>query len=134
LIQINAPGHIPFNLEIFATAFLRLRASPRTLSIYHATLRLTQSRRVSYQLAAINYPKIDSTCSNLEPGSTLCLGYAGEDCTATYVVVAGDICDEIVARHNINTTILYENNPQINKDCTNIYDGEVRIQCLQSLY
>ncbi|KAG6829954.1 hypothetical protein H0H92_002858 [Tricholoma furcatifolium] len=79
----------------------------------------------TYQLAAINTGIIDSTCDNLQVGSTLCLGYAGEDCTTTYQVVAGDSCDALAAAHGLNTTILYLNNPQINSECTNIYVGEV---------
>lgn len=37
----------------------------------------------------------------------------------------GDTCDAVAAAHNVNTTLLYENNPQINPECTNIYIGEV---------
>lgn len=40
-------------------------------------------------------------------------------------MVKGDTCDAISAAHQINTTILHENNPQINPDCSNIYIGEV---------
>ena len=71
-------------------------------------------------------PGIDSTCNNLLPGQELCLGTAGVDCTTTYVVKSGDSCDQIVANHGINSTMLYANNPQINADCSNIYIGEVR--------
>ncbi|KAF8237457.1 hypothetical protein L208DRAFT_1247667 [Tricholoma matsutake] len=78
----------------------------------------------TYQLAAIN-PSINPTCSNLMPGSTLCLGYSGEDCTATHVVASDDTCDFITSMHKLNSTILYMNNPQINQACTNIYIGEV---------
>ncbi|KAG5735178.1 hypothetical protein E4T56_gene1282 [Termitomyces sp. T112] len=79
----------------------------------------------TYQLSAINTATIDSSCSNLVPGNTICLGYAGEDCSTTYRVVADDTCDHIAANHGLNTTILYLNNPQINDECTNIYVGEV---------
>ena len=40
-------------------------------------------------------------------------------------VVLGDTCDAIAAAHNVNTTLLHENNPQIVPDCSNIYVGEV---------
>lgn len=40
-------------------------------------------------------------------------------------MVKGDTCDAIAAAKNVNTTLLHENNPQINPDCTNIYIGEV---------
>jgi hypothetical protein len=40
-------------------------------------------------------------------------------------VVLNDTCDTIAAAQNVNTTLIHENNPQINPDCTNIYVGEV---------
>jgi LysM repeat protein len=40
-------------------------------------------------------------------------------------VAKGDTCDAIAAAHNVNTTLVHENNPQINPDCSNIYIGEV---------
>jgi len=78
----------------------------------------------TYQLAVVN-PKIDSQCSNLTPGDTLCLGYAGEDCNQTYIVRKDDTCDLISQRTGVNSTLLWANNPQINNECTNIYIGEV---------
>ncbi|KAG8221623.1 hypothetical protein J3R82DRAFT_1901 [Butyriboletus roseoflavus] len=97
-----------FNRAIFATASLLPRASRR-----------------NYQLAVVNIGVIDSACDNLQPGSSLCLGWAGEDCTDTYVVQPSDTCDEVASIHGTNTTILYANNPQLNADCTNLYIGEV---------
>ena len=110
--------------------------SPRAGSIL--TSILTQYR---YQLAVINNGIIDDECSNLMPNQRICLGYEGEDCTTVYsklfnfllvrsltrptAVVGGDTCDAIAAAHNVNTTLLYENNRQINPECTNIYIGEV---------
>jgi len=79
----------------------------------------------TYQLAVVNNGTVDDECSNLVPGEKLCLGYQGSDCNIVYVVVAGDVCDVVSAAHNISTSILYQNNPQINSDCTNIYIGEV---------
>ncbi|KAG6840384.1 hypothetical protein C0991_007045 [Blastosporella zonata] len=88
--------------------------------------RISAANNVStYQLSAVN-PQIDSTCSNLVPGNQICLGYSGEDCSTTYVVVADDTCAQIAANHGFNTTILFMNNPQIDStDCSNIYIGEV---------
>ena len=40
-------------------------------------------------------------------------------------MAGGDTCDAISAAHQINTTLLYENNRQIDPECTNIYIGEV---------
>ncbi|KAE9402231.1 hypothetical protein BT96DRAFT_974443 [Gymnopus androsaceus JB14] len=79
----------------------------------------------TYQLATVNAGIINSECSNLEPGTTICLGYASQDCNTTYVVVANDTCDSITTANGINSTLLYGNNPQINSACSNIYVGEV---------
>jgi hypothetical protein len=59
------------------------------------------------------------------PGETICLGTEGADCQTTYLVTAEDICETVVAKNNINSTMLMVNNPNINDDCTNIYPGEV---------
>ncbi|KAH0828581.1 hypothetical protein J3R83DRAFT_2852 [Lanmaoa asiatica] len=79
----------------------------------------------TYQLAVVNNNIIDSSCDNLNPGSTICLGWQGEDCTTTYVVRLGDTCDGVAYNSGINTTVLYANNPQLTQDCTNLYVGEV---------
>ncbi|RDB30859.1 hypothetical protein Hypma_005977 [Hypsizygus marmoreus] len=79
----------------------------------------------TYQLSAINVGVIDAECLNLVPSKTICLGYAGEDCSTTYTVVADDTCEQIASNHKLNSTILTLNNPQINAECTNIYIGEV---------
>ncbi|KAF8907750.1 hypothetical protein CPB85DRAFT_1223114 [Mucidula mucida] len=80
----------------------------------------------TYQLATINEGYIDATCSNLDPGATICLGYENEDCTSTHVVKAGDLCESIAAEYSIDIASLYNNNPNILDDCSNIYVGEVR--------
>ena len=61
------------------------------------------------------------------PGQTLCVGTSGQDCTTTYVVQPNDDCDIVASNNNINTTVLYVNNPQLNTDCSNMYIGEVRV-------
>lgn len=80
----------------------------------------------TYQLAAVNSGVIDSTCSNLSPDSSICLGTEGEDCSTTYVVQSGDTCDDISSVFGINSTLLWTNNPNIDSECSNIYIGEVR--------
>jgi len=88
--------------------------------------KISASQGVStYQLAVINTGIINDQCTNLVPNESICLGYQGEDCTTVYTVVNGDTCDAIAAAQNVNTTLIHENNPQINPDCTNIYIGEV---------
>ncbi|KAG6376602.1 hypothetical protein JVT61DRAFT_1584 [Boletus reticuloceps] len=84
-----------------------------------------QNNVSTYQLAVVNDNIIDLECDNLNPGSTICLGWAGEDCSTTYVVQPDDTCDDISYAYNINETIFYDNNPQLNADCTNLYIGEV---------
>ncbi|KAF9644270.1 hypothetical protein BDM02DRAFT_3122200 [Thelephora ganbajun] len=79
----------------------------------------------TYQLGVINNGIIDNECSNLTPNLKICLGYLGEDCTTVYTVARGDTCEAIAAAHNVNVTLLHENNPQINPGCGNIYIGEV---------
>ncbi|PAV17678.1 carbohydrate-binding module family 50 [Pyrrhoderma noxium] len=79
----------------------------------------------TYQLAAVNSGVIDSTCSNLSPDSSICLGTEGEDCSTTYVVQSGDTCDDISSVFGINSTLLWTNNPNIDDECSNIYIGEV---------
>jgi len=88
--------------------------------------KISASQGVStYQLAVINQGIINPQCTNLVPNESICLGYPGQDCTTVYTVVLGDTCDAIAAAHNVNTTLLHENNPQIAPDCSNIYVGEV---------
>ncbi|KAI0336026.1 hypothetical protein GY45DRAFT_572994 [Cubamyces sp. BRFM 1775] len=87
---------------------------------------ISAAQKVStYQLAVVNSGSIDSGCDNLQPGQVLCLGTDGEDCSTTHVVQADDTCDGITANYNINATMLYANNPQIDSQCGNLYIGEV---------
>jgi LysM repeat protein len=88
--------------------------------------KISRENQVStFQLAAVNSGKYNEQCTDLAVGSVLCLGTAGEDCKDTYTVKEGDTCDGVTSASGMNSTILYLNNPQINKDCTNIYIGEV---------
>jgi len=88
--------------------------------------KISASQGVStYQLAVINDGVINDKCSNLVPNSSICLGYEGDDCTKVYTVVKGDTCIAIASANNVNTTLLHENNPQIDPECKNIYIGEV---------
>ncbi|KAJ7139036.1 hypothetical protein C8R44DRAFT_727150 [Mycena epipterygia] len=80
----------------------------------------------TYQLKTINAGYIDTGCGNLVPGASICLGYAGEDCSTTYVVAADDTCEAITESHaGVSSAVLYANNPQINAACDNIYIGQV---------
>jgi hypothetical protein len=75
----------------------------------------------------LNSAFINSGCTNLIPDSTICLGLTGQDCSDVHVVQSGDICDDIMQKAGINSTMLWGNNPQINQECTNIYTGEVSL-------
>lgn len=87
---------------------------------------ISHSQGVStYQLASANTQTIDPTCSNLQPGQSLCLAWAGYDCTELATVQAQDSCQDILAAANINMTALLYNNPQIGQDCAGLYVGEV---------
>ncbi|KAI0079165.1 hypothetical protein K474DRAFT_707628 [Panus rudis PR-1116 ss-1] len=87
---------------------------------------ISAAKNVStYQLAVVNIDTIDKSCSNLQPGQQICLGYQGEDCTTTHVVKAGDSCGAIADTYRINSTMLAHNNPQLTAECDNLYIGEV---------
>jgi len=79
----------------------------------------------TYQLAAVNQGDIAPTCNNLYVNQKLCLAHEGEDCGNVYVVNLGDTCESLETKFGINSTFLWQNNPQINSGCTNIYVGEV---------
>ncbi|TIB60801.1 hypothetical protein E3P77_04110 [Wallemia ichthyophaga] len=79
----------------------------------------------TYQLAATNFDKINEECTNLQKGEELCLGWPGSDCTETYVVKENDTCNSIAYNNQINTTVLWLNNPQIDEHCGNVYVDEV---------
>jgi len=46
-------------------------------------------------------------------------------CTRTYAVQEGDICDKISAAHSVSTYQLAVVNPSINPDCTNLVPGQI---------
>lgn len=112
----------------FVAQFVSAQTCTRTYTAQAGDIcdSISAANNVStYQLAVVNVGIIDDACDNLVVGQSYCLGWQGQDCTTTYVVKQYDYCDLISAAAGINNTILYENNPQINEDCTNIYIGEV---------
>ncbi|KAG6328517.1 hypothetical protein ID866_10572 [Astraeus odoratus] len=117
------------NFVVLAAAQIAAASScTRTYTVQSGDIcdSISAANHVStYQLAVVNYPNIDPGCTNLVPGSTICLGNEGEDCQTTYVVQLGDTCDGVSSMAYVNNTILYLNNPQINADCSNLYVGEV---------
>lgn len=44
-----------------------------------------------------------------------------------YVVKEGDICSSVAKKAGIPLGVLFKNNPNINKGCTNIYPEEVSL-------
>uniref|UniRef100_A0A8H7XMX5 LysM domain-containing protein n=1 Tax=Psilocybe cubensis TaxID=181762 RepID=A0A8H7XMX5_PSICU len=88
----------------------------------------------THQLANAN-KKINSGCTNLVIGDTLCLGLKGQDCTKVHIVKETDICFSIAKLAGIPLDILYKNNPNINMGCTNIYPGEASyFSCYSSTF
>ncbi|KAF9567220.1 hypothetical protein CPC08DRAFT_681548 [Agrocybe pediades] len=89
--------------------------------------KISQAHNVStYQLAVSNKGKYKSDCTDLRIGGELCLALKPEeDCKETYIVSPGDNCLQVASNHGLNFTILRENNPQIDEECSNIYVGEV---------
>ncbi|OJA13776.1 hypothetical protein AZE42_07458 [Rhizopogon vesiculosus] len=79
----------------------------------------------TYQLATVNSDVINVGCTNLYPGEKLCLGIKDQDCDTTHVVVKGETCYGVAADAGIDVNTLLDNNPNINKICTNMYTGEV---------
>ncbi|KAJ7252272.1 hypothetical protein C8J57DRAFT_667100 [Mycena rebaudengoi] len=89
------------------------------------------------QLHALN-PGINSGCTNLQIGQTLCLTggptsttmssgptpSGGGGCTQTYTVVSGDTCSAIESRTGISDAQLHALNPTINSGCTNLQVGQ----------
>jgi len=78
----------------------------------------------TYQLAVLN-PSINAGCTNLVPGQVLCLGSPGHDCCTTYVVEPNDDCYKVADAHHIDLHMIYQNNPQLDAKCDNMYIGEV---------
>ncbi|EAU87171.1 hypothetical protein CC1G_05860 [Coprinopsis cinerea okayama7 len=79
----------------------------------------------TYQLAVLNAGKINPRCDNLVPGDELCLGTDEVDCRETTVVIAGNTCSAIWDENTLDSEIFYLNNPQVSRDCRNIYIDEV---------
>lgn len=77
----------------------------------------------TYQLAAVNSDIIDAECGNLQIGGQLCLGTPGEDCTEIHFVQDNDLCTSIGTQYGLNSTILMQNNPNIDEACDNLYTG-----------
>ncbi|KAF8214284.1 glycoside hydrolase superfamily [Mycena galopus ATCC 62051] len=76
------------------------------------------------QLHALN-PAIDSGCTNLSIGQTLCLSGGGSGCTQTYTVVSGDTCSGIETSTGVSDATLHSLNPSINSGCSNLSIGQV---------
>ncbi|KAF8591712.1 carbohydrate-binding module family 50 protein [Ramaria rubella] len=79
----------------------------------------------TFQLANVNEGTIDPACDDLFPTEVICLGIIGQDCTNTTVVTDDETCVDIADKANITTSLLLENNPNVNPICTNIFPGEV---------
>lgn len=85
---------------------------------------ISRAQNVStYQLAAVNSDAVDPECSNLQIGEQLCLGTSGEDCTTLHFVNDSDTCTSIQSQYGLNSTILTQNNPNIDDGCDNLYPG-----------
>jgi LysM repeat protein len=85
---------------------------------------ISRAQNVStYQLAAVNSNTVDALCSNLQVGQQLCLGTPGEDCTSVHIVEDADTCSTIQSTFGLNSTILMQNNPNIDAGCDNLYNG-----------
>lgn len=79
----------------------------------------------TFQLALVNSAVIAENCDNLMPNQTVCLGITGTDCTKVYTVKPNDSCGGIQSIYGISNETLWANNPQIDRECSNIYVNEV---------
>ena len=79
----------------------------------------------TYQLGALNAGVINERCSNLVPGQEICLGTTEVDCQDTIVVIPGHTCAAIWKEAGADKDAFFANNPQVEKDCKNIYVDEV---------
>lgn len=79
----------------------------------------------TYQLGAINAGVINKDCDNLVPGQEICLANTDADCQEVTVVIAGNTCEAIWSKYNLDKEVFYKNNPQVRRDCRNIYIDEV---------
>ncbi|KAJ6566074.1 hypothetical protein B0H19DRAFT_900285, partial [Mycena capillaripes] len=68
------------------------------------------------QLHSLN-PAINSGCTNLSIGQTLCLSGSGGGCSRTYIVVSGDTCAVIESKTGVSDAQLHAQNPAINSAC-----------------
>ncbi|KAJ7101684.1 hypothetical protein C8R44DRAFT_532853, partial [Mycena epipterygia] len=79
------------------------------------------------QLHSLN-PAINSGCTNLQVGETLCVSGGstgtGDTCSQTYTVASGDTCAAIESKTGVSDAQLHAQNPTINSDCTNLQVGE----------
>ncbi|CAJ2505398.1 Uu.00g127920.m01.CDS01 [Anthostomella pinea] len=79
-------------------------------------------------------PEVDSNCSNLFPGETVCVGVNGTatplpacpspvkpglvtDCDDCYTVVDGDTCGAIATTNDITLAEFYSWNPDLDNEC-----------------
>ncbi|KAF8143580.1 hypothetical protein K438DRAFT_1469003, partial [Mycena galopus ATCC 62051] len=72
------------------------------------------------QLHTLN-PAINSGCTNLSVGQTLCLSGGGGGCTQKYTVVSGDTCAAIESKTGVSDAQLHALNPAINSGCTSMF-------------
>lgn len=88
----------------------------------------------TYDILNLNFD-LDSDCSNVYPGDTICLqGVRIPDlspppivpvCTANYTVASGDSCSTIAQKYSTYVSQIVALNPTLNYQCTNIAVGQV---------
>ncbi|KAJ7244643.1 hypothetical protein B0H12DRAFT_981985, partial [Mycena haematopus] len=72
------------------------------------------------QLHSLN-PSINSGCTNLSIGETLCVSGSSSQCSQTYTVVSGDTCAGIESKTGVSDAQLHALNPAINSGCTSMF-------------
>ncbi|KAJ7244625.1 hypothetical protein B0H12DRAFT_978683, partial [Mycena haematopus] len=73
------------------------------------------------ELHSLN-PSINSGCTNLSIGETLCVsGSTSGGCSQTYTIVSGDTCAGIESKTGVSDAQLHALNPSINSGCTSVF-------------
>ncbi|KDN35814.1 carbohydrate-binding module family 50 protein, partial [Tilletiaria anomala UBC 951] len=87
--------------------------------------KICQRSKVSlYSLKQLN-SNTSSFCSSLQAGSGVCIDGSSNNCGRVATVKSGKTCTDIATKYNTTFASLRALNPNINKNCSNIYDGEV---------
>lgn len=77
------------------------------------------------EILALNPTTINSTCSNLVVGQSVCWRDSTDPtCTTKSAVPSGGSCSSMAASHGTTSAQILGLNPYLNSDCSNLYAGD----------